>query len=462
LNAVARAGPRAVVLGALLLAAACTDLSQARLARRILEDHRARARVKPLPAAQVIRARLAPVAAGGSGSETIEWDEGNYRETVSSAGLTTIRGIQGGKGYFTDEDGVTRIASEPILSELVTRFYFWKRAFLFEDQQRARITLGPADDTSVSVRLTPRGGDPLLLTFARRDLSLSAARSKHFDLVFSSPTQLRDSSRRGMPVEAEILWIGLPTGPLPDAAAGGWSGRWTTDAAEAPMDRVGRAVTLPARVSGEAATLALDAGEDGPLRVRGALADRLGLSFVRDVFGRTVARGAKLEIGGLSFPSLAVERSDSLPQGIDAAIGATLFRETVVEIDPAANLARFHDPGRWVSGDGFFRALLDDDDNRTVAILRRKGKSLRLIAPTAAAGPLLLTPEATARLGLSGPSPEVSGLSWGAALPTLPVLVGSGNEGDFGEDGRIGWDLVLQFHAYFDAPHRWVYLKPRT
>ena len=43
------------------------------------------------------------------------WEPGRYRESIASAGLTTRRGIEWAKGYFTDEDGVTRVASEPIL-----------------------------------------------------------------------------------------------------------------------------------------------------------------------------------------------------------------------------------------------------------------------------------------------------------------------------------------------------------
>ena len=445
---------------AVVAAAGCTDVSQARLAQRILAEHLTRVRAKPLPAAQVVRMRLASPSGDASGAETVEWDEGNYRETVSSAGVTTIRGIQVGKGYFTDEDGVTRLASEPLLAELITRFYFWKRGYLFEDQGEARVALGPADDATVSVQVTPRGGDPLLLLFGRQDLRLVSARSKHFDLVFSSPVRFRDSSRRDSPIDAEILWIGLPTGPLPDATAGGWSALWGTANPEAPLARAGRAATIPARISGQPAAIAVDAAEDGPLRLRGAVADRLRLSFARDVFGRMIARGARLEIGGLAYPSLTVERSDSLPDGVDATAGAPLFRETVIEIDPIAKLARFHDPARWAAPEGFFRVLLDDDGNRPAAIVQRRGERLRLLVPTAIAGPLALTPEAAGRLGLSGRTGEVSGLHWGVALPPLPAIIESGSLAELGEDGRLSWDLVLRFHAFFDMPHRWMYLKP--
>src|SRR5262249_6973457 len=203
------------------LATACTNREADRLARRILQDHRVRAKVKPLPAAQVLQLRLRSPSGRGSGFETIEWEDINYRETVSSACWKTVQGIQAGKEYFSDEDGVTRVTADPLLTELVTRFYFWRRGYLFEGQQGARVGFGPAERETVSVRLTPRGGNPLLLIFDRRDLRLLAAQSRHFDLAFSSPARMRDSSRRGTPVDVEILRAGLPTGLLADTAAGG-------------------------------------------------------------------------------------------------------------------------------------------------------------------------------------------------------------------------------------------------
>lgn len=446
-------------LAAAVLAASCTDAAQARLARRILEDHRSRAKDKPLAAAQVVRIRLRSPSGDASGSAIIEWDGDNYRETVTSAGLTTIRGIQGGKGYFTDEDGVTRVASEPALSDLFTRFYFWRRAYLFDDQAEARLALGPADADAVSVQLTPRGGDPLLLTFRRNDLSLASARSRHLDLTFRGPARFRDASRPGAATDGEIAWTGLPTGALPDTSVGGWSARWAAAPAQVGWTRSGRELTLPARVGSRPVILALDGAADGPLRVRGSVADDLRVPWARDVFGRWVAREVRLEIGGLEFPRLVAEKSEDVPAGIDAVAGGTLLRETVVEVDPAAHLLRFYDPARWVAEQGYFRVLLDDDGNRAVAILRHKGENVRLSGPTSLGGPIALSPAARARLAPSG-EPRISGLRWGAALPDLAVLTTDGSESAFGEDGRLGWDLVLGFHAFFDLPHRWAYLRP--
>ena len=71
------------------------------------------------------------------------WEPRRFRDTVSSAGMTTVRGIESGRAYFTDGDGVTRVASEPVLRELTTRSYFWRRAWLFEDREKALLRLGP-------------------------------------------------------------------------------------------------------------------------------------------------------------------------------------------------------------------------------------------------------------------------------------------------------------------------------
>jgi hypothetical protein len=156
-----------------------------------------------------------------------------------------------------------------------------------------------------------------------------------------------------------------------------------------------------------------------------------------------------------------VERTDSLPDGIDAAAGGTVLRATVVEIDPEAESLRLYDPARWVIPQGFFRGLVDDDGNRAAAIFQRKGLRLRLLGPTATAAALVLTPEAARRFGMSVQASTISGLHWGAPLADLSASIGSDSDADFGEDGRFGWDVALAFHIFFDMPHRWAYLKPR-
>ncbi len=460
-----RAGRRcraAIALVALFASASCGERADVRIARRILENHRRSAGVKPLPGAQVIRVRLfAPPGKGpAEGSGQIEWDGLNYRETIRSAGWTRSRGIQAGKAYVTDEDGVTRVASEPVLSELLTRAYFWRRAYLFDDLGNARPALGPADATTVSVRLTPRGGNSLLLTFSTRG-ELLAARSPRLDLRFHGPSRATDASSPETPVEMEIRSIALPSGELADRQVGGWTSRWAAPAAEVELVRLGRSVAVDGRVGGQPARIAIDSDADGPVRVRPGLAGRLKLNPAGDVLGRRTARGGPLEIGALSYPSLLLEVSDEIPEGADARAGAVFFRETIVEFDPASARVRFHDPARWSAPAGFFRGLLDDDGDRPVAVLRQRSGTLRLRAGTAAGPVVLLAPESARRMELSTAGATAAELRWGTApIPPSPVAVAPGFDPEWGDDGALGYDVLLRFHTFLDMPRRWGYVRP--
>jgi hypothetical protein len=441
----------------------CGRDSEGLLARRVLEDYRKKASVRPLPPTGSIRVRLTPVTRDGGepGTAEIEWEVAKYWETVASAGVSTTFGIQGGKAFFTDEDGVTRLGSEPMLAELTTRSYFWRRAFLFEDREHAKLSLGPADDSTVSLRLHPLGGNPLRLTFDRRSGALKTAVSPRFHLDFESPAKYRDTSRR--PVACDITWAGLPTRRLPDKAAGGWQETFSEPVAEVELSQSDGGISVPARISGVAARLAIDASADGPMRVSTELAKRAGLSGRRDVFGRLLAGGVALEIGPLRMPSLHVEIADPEGPGIDAVAGGTLYREMVVELDPANERLRLHDPALWVIPAGFGRSLLDDDGDLPVAILSRKGKRLRLRAGTRTSSPLLLPSRSAKDYGLDPSAPVVEGLFWGALrLPPLPAkLEPSGFDPDWGDDGAIGYPLLLRFHVIVDMPHRWIYIRAR-
>jgi hypothetical protein len=459
----AGAGPLALLLLA-AFGAACRYGSEVRIAHRILENYRGNARIKPLPPSQVIRLRLSATASheAATGTGEIQWDPRRYRESLSSAGLTVTRGIQGGKAYLTDEDGVTRVASEPVLAELMTRSFFWRRAYLFEDLEKARLELGPSDESSVSIRITPGGGNTLLLTFSRSCDRLLSARAPRFGVVFESPTHFRDVSRPEAPVEAEIGWTGLPTGQMADTEVGGGIARWSPGLAEATLERVGPAVFVAGRICGREARIAIDAAADGPVRVGARLSKRIPVSFQPDVFGRAVAREGTLEIGALSYPSLSLQRSDQLPQGADAQAGALFFRETVVEFDPGQRRVRFHDPARWVSPAGFFRVVLDDDGNRPVAMLNKGRERLRLLAGTACLSALLLAPETASRIGLSPAASVAEGLRWGTVhFDPLPVRIAAqGLDPDWGDEGSLGFEALLQFHAFVDMSHRWAYLRP--
>lgn len=457
----------ALAAAAALLASGCGGRTDVALARRILEDHRRLAGDRPLPASQVIHLALFSLSSAATGTEQIEWDSRAYRETISSAGATTVRGIQGGKAYFTDEDGVTRVVSEPVLAELVTRSYFWRRAYLFEDAERAKITLGPADPARVAVRVTPRQGNPLELTFDRGNLRLVSARSPGLVLDFETPTRWRDASRRGAgaAVRVEHRHTGLPTGTLRDAEAGGWSSVWSEPAVEAAL--VGprpEGVAIRGSLAGQELVLAVDASADGPVRVRPAVAARLKLPFADDVFGRRLAGGARLAIGTWSEPSVFVEASDDIPPGADAAVGAALFRETTVQYDAPARRLRLHDPARWVRPEGYFRSVIDDDGDRPVAILKKGRETLRVLAGVSAVTPLTLAPESADRAGLPREGGTAEGLRWGpAALPPIDLdTKESFFDPSRGDDGRLSARFLLRFQAIIDLPHRWAYLKPET
>jgi len=450
------------LLLAVLAGAGCGERSDLRIARRILDDHRRRARVKPLPGAQVIRLQLSAPAGkdAAKGMARIEWDGLNYRETMASAGWTRARGVQSGKAYLTDEDGVTRVASEPVLSELLTRSYFWRRAYLFDDRENASIALGPAGASSVSIRVTPRGGNPLLLTFSNGG-ELLAASAPRFGLRFHGPRRATDVSSPGAAVEVEIRSIALPSGQLADTEAGGWSSRWSGPSAEVALVRLGRSVAVDGRFAGQPARIAIDADADGPLRVRTAFAGRLHLAPAADVLGRRTARSGPLEIGPLAYPMLLAEVSDEVPEGADAVAGAVFFRETVVELDPANARVGFHDPARWSAPAGFFRGLLDDDGDRPVAVVRLAKASLRLRAGTAAGPVVLLAAESARRVNLSDPGARAAELRWGSApLPPSPVVVTQSFDPEWGDDGALGYDILLRFHAFLDMPSRWAYLRP--
>ena len=443
---------------------ACRLEADRKIAEKILDRYRRATGAKPLPASHVIRMRLTSLSpGGGTGVSEVVWEPNRFRERISSAEVTTERGIQSGKAYFTDEDGVTRVGSEPILSELVARSYFWRRAWLFAERERAHLTLGPANGASVSVRLKPFGSNPILLSFSRRDGSLASVRSPGFELDFSAPASFREVSGRRHPIRADVVWEGLPTERIPDAAVGGGRGQFEPSAGAVPIERTSDGgISFPARMNGVALRLALDARADGPVKVSSEKAKAMKLSTIEDVFGRSIAAGATLEVGGFTRPDVHVEVvPESTP--VDGLIGGTLFREAVVELDPRSGSVRLHDPAQWVVPAGLNRMLVDDDGNRPVATLRRKGDKARLLvgSPLGSAD-VSVAQTSAARLQLSLPT-TLDGVRWGAlALPPMNVVEErAGALPDWGDDGRLGFGFLLRFHVYVDMPHRWIYLRAR-
>jgi hypothetical protein len=427
----------------------------------VLDEYRRAAGVRPLPGSQVVRLALAGPG-GASGTAEIAWDGPRYRETRSSAGLAIERGIQGGKAYFTDEDGITRVVSEPVLAELTTRSFFWRRAWLFRDLEGAAVELGPANAASIGVRLHPRNGNLLALTFSRDARRLVSVRSPGLALEFEDSKHFRDESRADHAFEAEVRSIGLPAGPIPDATVGGWLAKWGAPSAASSIRRSGAAAVFDGRISGLPARISIDAADDGPLRLSPELAGKLHLAFSTDVLGRRVSPGATLQVDGTSFPAVSVEAAALGIEDADASAGAVLLRECVVELDGPAGRIVLHDPGRWVAPDGLFRVVLDDDGNRPVGVWNRGSRSIRLLAGVPLPVPLALAPDTLRALGLADSDRTIDGLRWGAAhFPALAFERDLSADPEWGEEGRVALDLLLRYHTFLDLPHRWIYLKPQ-
>ena len=455
---------RATFLLCLLALPACRLDSQLRIAERILERYRHATAAKPLPLSHVIRMKLRPDRADdpATGVAELAWEPNRYRERVASAGVVTERGIQGGKAYAIDEDGYTRVVSEPVLRELLTRSYFWRRGWLFQDRERARLSLGPADAATVSLRLAPLGGNPLVLSFSRRDGRLTAVRSPRFDVDFRADGSFRESSGIRPPVVAEVVWSGLPSEPIADAAVGGACGKFG-GRAETPFERTAAGgIAVPGSVNGIPVRLAVDASADGPLQLSPDAAKRLGVPVARDVFGRSVAGGITLTLGTFSCAGIHVEALATPIPDADGVVGGTLYREAVVEVDPTARRLALHDPARWVPPAGFTRVVVDDDGNRPVTTLRRGSHAVRLtVGIPAGSANLSLAPDAIERLGVSVPG-SVGDLRWG--LVELPELSADRDPhpgpAGWGDDGKIGWAMLLRFHSHLDMTHRWIYVRP--
>jgi hypothetical protein len=441
------------------------EAAPSRMAAHILERYRKASGAKPLPAGGMIRIRLSRPegAPGETGREELLWELARFRDTVESAGMTTVRGIESERAYFIDGDGVTRVASEPAMRELLTRSYFWRRAWLFRDREKALLRLGPADGEAASIRLDVLGGNPLVLAFSSRDGRLLSVRSPRFHLEFQSPTRYRDLSDPSHPVDAEIAWTGLPTGRMPATQVGGGRAVFAEASTRVSAERRAGALVVDARISGTPVRLALDASADGPLVLSRSLAARLPLRFATDVFGRSLAPGATLQIGAASWPGLFVEARDGAPEGADAVAGACVFREAVVEIDLRAGRLGLHDPARWVAPEAYVRLVTDDDGDRPVVTLNAGSAALRLAegSDTGDAA-VLLSADSAARAGLTSGS-RTEELRWGPLLmPPLSVRIAEGFSSDWGDDGRLGFAIFEHAHAYIDMPQRWTYLKPHA
>jgi hypothetical protein len=451
----------ALALALLVLAGAPACRREAsRTADRVLERFRRASGAKPLAASGMMRLSLTG-APGTSGVDEIRWESFRYREEIRSAGLETARGMESGRAWYRDGDGVTRVVSDEVLRELKTRSYFFRRAWLFADRENAWVELGPSDGDRVSLDLTPEGGNRLRLTFSSADGRLLAANAPRLALDFETLSSWTDRSDPSAAVRVAVAWTGLPTGPIPGVSVGGGRAVVPDPPRDVPFEGRSGAVLVDASISGRPVRLAIDAAESGPVAISPALSEQLGLRFETDVWGRRIANGASLEIAGATWPSLWVRREEALPAGAQARAGAPLFRETVVEMEPTEGVLRLHDPERLALPDGFYRAVIDDDGDVPVAILSRGKTNLRLAAGSDTASFAVRIAAASAeRAGVE--RGEARGFAWGPVrLPPMPASVTAhGFFPDWGDDGLLGYPLLLRFHAFVDMPRRWIYLKP--
>jgi hypothetical protein len=464
MGAPTRRGPFCLVLLTALLAAACDRSAETRVAERILDRYRASTGAKPLAAAQLVKLTLTGPG-GARGTAEILWEGSDYRERRESAGIVTVRGLQGGKAFYTDEDGVTRVVSEPVVRELTTRFYFWRRAFLFEDHKKETPALGAADEVTASVRFDLRWGNPLQLVFSRKDGGLVGVRAPRFRLEYESPTHFKDLSDPDAPVETAIAWTGLPTGPLESVSAGGGRARFRGPFAELPLEIAGGGPVVAATIGGIPAHLRIDSSASGPVRVSADLARKIGLPFSPDVLGREVAGPSELALDGLVLPAVHLEKARGDLAGADAVAGAPIFRDTVVECDPAAGRLRLHNTAVWEPPEGYQRFIIDDDGNRPVAPLRHGAKEFRVVLGTAdPGGGIVLAPEAARRLGFARDEAAARDLGWAnQRFPAVPVTIGAAPRApEWGDDGTLAWQPLLGYHTFIDMPRRWIYLGAAT
>ena len=94
--------------------------------------------------------------------------------------------------------------------------------------------------------------------------------------------------------------------------------------------------------------------------------------------------------------------------------------------------------------------------------LRRGSHVARLTvgAPTGSAD-LSVAPDALERLEISAPG-TVSAMRWGILeLPDLSVVRDPHPDAvGWGDDGKIGFAMLLRFHSHLDLTHRWIYVGP--
>ena len=103
---------------------------------------------------------------------------------------------------------------------------------------------------------------------------------------------------RHHPVDVNLRHAGLPTGALEDASIGGWTTVWPSPTSESPLlPAPSGEVEVNGNLAGRDVVLAIDSEADGPVRIQTRAAAALPVAWTTDVFGRRLARGARLVVG---------------------------------------------------------------------------------------------------------------------------------------------------------------------
>ena len=272
-------------------------------------------------------------------------------------------------------------SSEPVLRELLTRSYFWRRAWLFAGPRAGapvpraggrRLGLGPAG--------APRARIPLLLSFSRRDGRLIAVRSPRFDLDFASDRSFREASGGRPPVRGEIAWSGpADASGSPTPRSGGGCGRFDSRRRR-PSPSSGRpdgGISFPARRQ----------RRRGPARARrrrptdpsGDLRPEGGKRSGSPSRGTSTAARSPPARRSRSAASRVPESTSRSGQRA-GGVGRRRRRDPLSRgrrraRSGSAGRLGLHDPARWVAPAGFNRILVDDDGNRPVTTLRREARS---------------------------------------------------------------------------------------
>ena len=360
------------------LALACSSAAsgcgeQFALSRR---DARARELPQALGLQAFARERHDPPALSGPGGATGQRARSSgrrsrYRETIESAGLTTVRRHRGGPGVLhrSGRRDARRLRAGPARAAHAILFLAAGLALCRPRAGRSS-SLGPADDARpCAVDLTPEGGNPLRLTFARGDgrlarppgaaLRLSRSRRLHrwLDVVGSALRPTTIARRVDRPAD------GLGARGLGRRRPGGvrHAGRGSPRAAP----RRARSCRRRDRAA---------SGPRSPSTARRAARSR-SLPGSRTASGSPFARGclrprasrraSPLTLAGASRgPSLWSRSPRTLPAGADARRRRRPFSRSRRRVRRARGGSGIYDPAVERAARGLLPGRIDDDGDR--------------------------------------------------------------------------------------------------